>query len=139
MSVVAGRIFQVLFLFSFTNKGAGLMTVFAPEHLRAAYQTGVQTFFALANPALQGVQAVADLNVRTVKAALAESEATFKGAIQSQNPAEFFAQQVTVSQQAAAKAISYGQQLADIATQAHAEWTKVAGTTAEAMRRGFEV
>ncbi|WP_052408817.1 TIGR01841 family phasin [Paraburkholderia acidipaludis] len=107
------------------------MTVFASEHLGTACQSGVRAFFALANPTLQGVQAVVDLNTQAIKAAMTETEATLKGAIQSQNPLEFLARQVTVSQQAAAKAISYGQHLVDIATTTQAEWTRAARAQSE--------
>ncbi|MFP6561247.1 TIGR01841 family phasin [Paraburkholderia sp. B3] len=114
------------------------MTAFASEHLRTACQSGVRAFFALANPALQGVQAVVDLNTQAIKAAMAETEATLKGAIQSQNPLEFLAQQVTVSQQAAAKAISYGQHLVDIATATQAEWMRAARAQSEQHELRFE-
>lgn len=92
------------------------MSVSAPEQFRANYQAGVAAFFALTKPVFQGVQAVIDLNVQASKAAIAESEATLKGALQSGNPAEFLTQQIGASQQAAAKAMSYGRHLVDIAT-----------------------
>ncbi|QGZ58542.1 TIGR01841 family phasin [Paraburkholderia acidiphila] len=92
------------------------MSVSAPEQFRANYQAGVAAFFALTKPVFQGVQAVIDLNVQASKAAIAESEATLKGAFQSGNPAEFLTQQIGASQQAAAKAMSYGRHLVDIAT-----------------------
>ncbi|CAD6545428.1 hypothetical protein LMG27952_04308 [Paraburkholderia hiiakae] len=92
------------------------MSVSAPEQFRANYQAGVAAFFALTKPVFQGVQAVIDLNVQASKAAIAESEATLKGALQSGNPTEFLTQQIGASQQAAAKAMSYGRHLVDIAT-----------------------
>ncbi|WP_321964481.1 TIGR01841 family phasin [Paraburkholderia sp. J7] len=92
------------------------MSVSAPEQFRANYQAGVAAFFALTKPVFQGVQAVIDLNVQASKAAIAESEATLKGALQSGNPSEFLTQQIGASQQAAAKAMSYGRHLVDIAT-----------------------
>lgn len=92
------------------------MSVSAPESFRANYQAGVATFLAFAQPVFQGWQAVIDLNLQASKAALAESESTLKGALQSGNPAEFLTQQVGASQHAVAKAVSYGQHLAEIAT-----------------------
>ncbi|QGZ64944.1 TIGR01841 family phasin [Paraburkholderia acidisoli] len=92
------------------------MSVSAPESFRANYQAGIATFLAFAQPLFQGWQAVIDLNLQTSKAALAESESTLKGALQSSNPAEFVTQQVGASQHAVAKAVSYGQHLAEIAS-----------------------
>jgi phasin family protein len=83
------------------------------------------TSLALANVALQGIEAVAQLNMRTTWAALAESEAALKGAMQSHNPAELFVQQLTVSQRGAAKTISHARELLDIVTNTQAEWVKL--------------
>jgi phasin family protein len=102
------------------------MSVSAPEQFRANYQAGVAAFFAFAKPAIQGMQAVIDLNVQASKAAMAESEATLKGALQSSNPVEFITQQIGASQQAAAKAVSYGQHLLDIASATQNEWVQAA-------------
>ncbi|ETN71975.1 TIGR01841 family phasin [Paraburkholderia silvatlantica] len=102
------------------------MSVSAPEQFRANYQAGVAAFFALTKPVFEGVQAVIDLNVQASKAAVAESEATLKGALESGNPAEFLTQQIGASQQAAAKAISYGRHLVDIATTTQNEWIQAA-------------
>jgi len=100
------------------------MSVSAPEQFRANYQAGVAAFFALAKPVVHGIQAVVDLNVQASKAAVAESEATLKGALQSSNPVEFLTQQLGASQQAAAKAVSYSQHLLDIASATHNEWVQ---------------
>jgi phasin family protein len=102
------------------------MSVSAPEQFRANYEAGVAAFFAFTKPVVQGMQAVIDLNVQAGKAAVAESEATLKGALQSSNPLEFFTQQLGASQQAAAKAVSYGQHLIDIATATQNEWVQAA-------------
>ncbi|PVX73246.1 TIGR01841 family phasin [Paraburkholderia unamae] len=102
------------------------MSVTAPEQFRANYQAGVTAFFALTKPMLDSMQAVVDLNVQAGRAAMAESEATLKGALQSSNPVEFFTQQLGASQQAAAKAASYSRHLFDIASHAHNEWMQAA-------------
>ncbi|MEX3984791.1 TIGR01841 family phasin [Paraburkholderia sp. EG287A] len=104
------------------------MSVSAPEQFRANYQAGVAAFFALTKPVVEGVQAVIDLNVQASKAAIAESEATLKGALESGNPAEFLTQQIGASQQAAAKAMSYGRHLVDIATTTQNELIQAAQT-----------
>jgi phasin family protein len=102
------------------------MSVFAPEQFRTNYQAGVAAFFALTKPVIEGVQAVVDLNVQAGKAAVAESEASFKGALQSGNPVDFLTQQLGASQQAAAKAMSYSRHLFDIASATQNEWLQAA-------------
>jgi len=102
------------------------MSVSAPEQLRANYEAGVAAFFALAKPVLDGVHAVIDLNVQAGKAAMVESEATLKGALQSSNPTEFLTQQIGATQQATAKALSYGRHLVDIASTTQNEWMQAA-------------
>lgn len=120
------------------------MSVSTPESFRANYQAGVAAFLALSQPVFQGMQAVFDLNVQTGKAAFAESEAALKNALQSGNPAEFLTQQVGASQQAAAKALAYGRQLADIATRTQQAWVEAAqaqsgeqGQRVKALAEGF--
>ncbi|WP_043287897.1 TIGR01841 family phasin, partial [Paraburkholderia oxyphila] len=98
------------------------MIVFTPEQLRATHQAGITTSLALASAALQGIEAVTQLNMRATWVALAESEAALKGAMQSRKPSEIFVQLVSASQRAAAKGISYGSKLSDIATHTRAEW-----------------
>lgn len=102
------------------------MSISAPEQLRANYQAGVAVFFALTKPVFEGVQAMIDVNVLAGKAAIAESEATLKGALQSSNPVEFLTQQLGASQQASAKAMSYSRHLLDIATTAQNKWMQAA-------------
>lgn len=102
------------------------MIVFTPEQFRATHQAGITTSLALASAALQGIEAVAQLNMRAIWMALAESETALKGTTQSDNPAEILAQQVSASQRAAAKGISYVRELSDIATNTQAEWMHLA-------------
>ena len=107
------------------------VTFFAPDRLRAHYESGVAVFFALAKPAFESIEATTALNMQTARAAIAENEATLKSALQSGNPVELFTQQLNASQQAASKAMSYGRKLFDIAASTHSEWTQVAQAQSE--------
>lgn len=118
-------------LISYPNDGAYLVIVFSSEQLKARHRAGITTSLVLATAALQGIEAVTQLNVRTTWAALAESEAALKGAIQSHHPVELFVQQLTASQRVAAKAISYGCKLSDIATNTQAEWVQLVRAQSE--------
>ncbi|KAJ3472608.1 hypothetical protein NLI96_g13309 [Meripilus lineatus] len=90
------------------------MTVFAPVALTAYHKSGVAAWFAVANPALQGFEAVVELNAQAARAVLAEWEDNLKGVLGSTNPVEFFTQQLNASQQAVGKAASYGRHLVEI-------------------------
>ncbi|WP_183731598.1 MULTISPECIES: TIGR01841 family phasin [Paraburkholderia] len=107
---------------------------FASDHLRAQYQSGIAAFFAFTQPAFKSVEAVVALNLQATRALLAENEATLKSALQTASPVELFTHHVSASQQAAAKALSYGRQLFDIATHAQAELTQAAHAQAEAQQ-----
>jgi phasin family protein len=107
---------------------------FASDHLRAHYQSGVAAFFAFTQPAFKSVEAVVALNLQATRALLAENEATLKSALQTASPVELFTHHVGASQQAAAKALSYGRQLFDIATHTQAELTQAAQAQAEAQQ-----
>ncbi|MBN3786077.1 TIGR01841 family phasin [Burkholderia sp. Ac-20353] len=101
------------------------MTVFAPEELMAYHKSGVAAWFAVANPAFQGFEAVVELNTQAARAVLIECEDNLKGALGSANPVEFFTQQLHASQQAVGKAASYARHLVEIAANMQADWTKV--------------
>ncbi|WP_205193548.1 TIGR01841 family phasin, partial [Burkholderia sp. LMG 13014] len=102
------------------------MSVFAPEKLNAEYQSGIAAWFAIARPAIQGFEAVVELNLQAARTALEEYEDKLKNAFNSSNPAAGFAQQVAAPQEAAGKAVSYGRHLFDIAVSTQSEWAKVA-------------
>ncbi|RQR28805.1 MULTISPECIES: TIGR01841 family phasin [unclassified Burkholderia] len=102
------------------------MSVFAPEKLAADYQSGIAAWFAIARPAINGFEAVVELNVQAAKTALEEYEDKLKNAFNASNPAAGFAQQIAAPQEAAGKAVAYGRHLFDIAVSTQAEWTKVA-------------
>jgi phasin family protein len=105
--------------------------VSAPDRLRDHYASGFAVFFALAKPAFDGMEAAIALNMQSARVALTENEAAFKGALQIGNPVELFTQQLNASQQAAAKAMTYGRKLFDIAALTHSEWVQVAQAQSE--------
>ncbi|KAB0630833.1 TIGR01841 family phasin [Burkholderia latens] len=102
------------------------MSVFAPEKFAADYQSGVAAWFAIARPAINGFEAVVELNLQAAKTALEEYEDKLKNAFDANNPVAGFAQQVAAPQEAAGKAVAYGRHLFDIAVSTQAEWAKVA-------------
>jgi phasin family protein len=102
------------------------MSVFAPEKIAADCQSGIAAWFAIARPAINGIEAVVELNLQAAKTALEEYEDKLKNALNAGNPVAGFAQQVAAPQEAAGKAVSYGRHLFEIAVSTQAEWVKVA-------------
>jgi phasin family protein len=107
------------------------MSIFAPEELVSSYKTSVTALFALANPVFQGFQAVIELNLQAVKAALAEGEDNLGDAFSGKNPAELIARQFNVTQQFAGKTASYSRHLFEIVSGTQAELGKIAQTQYE--------
>ncbi|HTH61589.1 MAG TPA: TIGR01841 family phasin [Paraburkholderia sp.] len=100
------------------------MSVSALQPLRTSHQTATAAFIALAQPIIQGVQTVIDLNAQAGKTAIAEGEASLKGALQTTSPLELATRQWGASQQVAANVTSYGRHLLDIVSATQHEWLR---------------
>ena len=98
------------------------MSVFDPEQLIASQKANAVTLFALTNQAFGGFQKLIELNIQTVRSALAESETYWREASSCKTPEEFLGWRTNLMQPAAEQALSYSRQLADIGSSAYAEW-----------------
>jgi phasin family protein len=72
------------------------------------------------------VEKLVELNINTAKAALEDSSATARQLLAVKDAQEFFAVSASQAQPAAEKALAYGRQVASIATDAGAEFSKAA-------------
>ncbi|CAN0624418.1 Phasin [Burkholderia multivorans] len=104
------------------------MTVFAPDDFMANFKSGIAAWFASANPALQGFEAVIELHAQATRAALAECEDHLRAALGSTNPVELLTQQLNTSQRVVGKVASYGCRLLEITANTQTDCTKVAQT-----------
>jgi phasin family protein len=98
------------------------MSVFDPEQHTASQKANAVTLFALTNQAFGGFQKLIELNIQTVRSALAESEGYWRETLSCKTPEEFLAWRTNLMQPAAEQALSYSRQLADIGSSAYAEW-----------------
>jgi phasin family protein len=92
------------------------MSSLAPENLLAAQKAGLDTSFGLAGRAVEGVEKLIDLNVQTLRAALAEHQELVLKTFSVRDPQEFFALQNQHAQLGAQRVQAYWQQVVEIAS-----------------------
>ncbi|HEY1043878.1 MAG TPA: phasin family protein [Telluria sp.] len=93
---------------------------------KANFESQFAIFSTLASTAFEGVEKMVDLNIHAVKATLEDSAATARQLLAVKDPQEFFAVTTAQAQPAAEKAMSYTRQLASIAANTQAEFSKAA-------------
>ena len=93
-------------------------------------------FTALTSKTFEGMEKLVDLNLNTAKAALENSSATARQLLAAKDPQEFFSLSASQAQPSAEKALSYSRQLASIAADTGAEFSRAAeGQIAEVNRK----
>lgn len=89
-------------------------------------ETQFATFVALTNKTFDSVEKLFDLNISAVKASLEESSSITRQFMAARDPQEFFSVMKAQIGPNAEKAVSYGRQLATIASGTHADFAKAA-------------
>ncbi|MGU7774241.1 TIGR01841 family phasin [Burkholderia sp. MR1-5-21] len=107
------------------------MTGYVPEQLAASSKANAAAMFALSNQAFEGCERMIHLNLEVARQALAEIRWYWAEALSCKAPEQAIAQQTKLFQSRAGQALSYGGQLATIASHTHAEWLKVVGSQYE--------
>ena len=102
------------------------MTTATPEQFAAAYQSNLETLFALSQTAFSGVEKIVALNLNVAKANLQESADKVREVLSVRDAQEFLAWNAAQLQPAAEKAVAYSRLMYDIATSTQAEFTHVA-------------
>ncbi|MCC6071221.1 TIGR01841 family phasin [Massilia sp. GCM10020059] len=101
-----------------------------PEQFSNATKANLDAQFAmfssLTSKAFEGMEKLVELNITAAKATLEESSQTAKQLMGAKNPQEFFTLTAAQAQPTAEKALSYGRQVAAIATGAQQEFTRAA-------------
>jgi phasin family protein len=93
-------------------------------------------FTALTSKTFEGMEKLVDLNLNTAKAALENSSAAARQLLAAKDPQEFFSLTASQAQPSAEKALSYSRQLASIAADTGAEFSRAAeGQFAEVNRK----
>lgn len=102
------------------------MTTATPEQFAAAYQTSLETFFALAQTTFEGVEKMVELNLNAARASLEETVGKTKSLMSVKDPQEFLSFGASQFQPNAEKAVAYSRHLYDIASSTQAEFSRVA-------------
>jgi phasin family protein len=101
-----------------------------PEQFSNATKANLETQFAmlsaLTSKTFEGMEKLVDLNISTAKSALENSSATARQLLAAKDAQEFFAVTASQAQPNAEKALTYGRQLASIAADTGAEFSKAA-------------
>ncbi len=101
-----------------------------PEQFSNATKANLETQFALMSAlttkTFEGMEKLVGLNISTAKSALEDSSANARQLLGAKDAQEFFALSAQQAQPNAEKALSYGRQLASIAADTGAEFSKAA-------------
>lgn len=101
-----------------------------PEQFSNATKANLESQFALlstlTSKTFEGVEKLVELNINTAKAALENSSATARHLLAVKDPQEFFSVTSSQAQPSAEKALAYGRQVASIAADTGAEFSRAA-------------
>ncbi|WP_036175662.1 TIGR01841 family phasin [Massilia sp. 9096] len=101
-----------------------------PEQFSTATKSNLESQFAmlsaLTSKTFEGMEKLVDLNISTAKAAIEGSSATARQLLGAKDAQEFFSLSASQAQPNAEKAMSYGRQLATIAADTSAEFSRAA-------------
>ncbi|AFQ50490.1 phasin family protein [Burkholderia cepacia] len=107
------------------------MIGFTPEQLVALSKANTAAMLALTSQAFEGCEQVIQLNLQVARQALDDSRSYLTEALSWKSPEQAIAQQTKHLQSRAERALTYGGQLAAIASGIHAEWLKIVGSQYE--------
>lgn len=99
-----------------------------PQQFTAAYQSNLETLFALSQTAFDGVEKVVALNLNVAKANIQDSADKMRQMLSVKDPQELLNWNAQQFQPAAEKAVAYSRLMYDIASTTQAEFVKVAET-----------
>lgn len=114
------------------------MPTLPTEQLSALQAANLDLLFGLMNKTLAGVQKLAELNLQTMKATVAENQGNIQKAFAAKDMQELLALQAGLLQPATEKAQAYHHQLVEIISATRAEFAKVAEAQYEANKRKMQ-
>lgn len=114
------------------------MATLPTEQLSALQAANLDLLFGLTNKTLAGLQELAELNLKTMKATLAETQDNFQKAFAAKDMQDLLALQASLLQPATEKAQAYHRQLVEITSATRAEFAKVAEAQYEANKRKMQ-
>ena len=111
------------------------MNLSTPEQIAAAQKANLDTFYGLANKVAAGMERLAELNLKTIRSTLAETQESALKACSAREPQDWLTLQTTFASPTAEKVQSYGRQLFEIVSATQAGFTQLAQTQYEAYNR----
>lgn len=93
---------------------------------KANFEAQFAIFSSLTAKTFEGMEKLIELNMTAAKATLEESSAAARQLLSAKDPQEFFSLSTAQAQPTAEKALSYGRQVAAIASGTQAEFTRAA-------------
>jgi phasin family protein len=97
-----------------------------PEQIQAANKANVETLLAVANTQFAAFEKLASIQATAVKSAFEDSIANTRALLSAKDVQEFVTLQSAFAQPAIEKAIAYSKSVYEVATEANAEFSKVA-------------
>jgi phasin family protein len=113
------------------------MNQWSPDQFSKAQLAGIATLTGLTGNAFEGFEKLLELNLQTIKTALAETQEGARKALSVKDPKEFVELQIELFQPAAANVLAYRRQLYDIFAATRAEFEKVAEAQYTAGKQGL--
>ncbi|MBN3786080.1 phasin family protein [Burkholderia sp. Ac-20353] len=111
------------------------MNLLTSERIAAAQKANLDAVFGLANNLVEGIERLAELNLKTIRSTLAETQENALKACSAREPREWLTLQTTFAAPTAEKAQLYGRQLFEIVSATQAEFAQLAQTQYEAYNR----
>ncbi|WP_454743388.1 phasin family protein [Cupriavidus necator] len=113
------------------------MNQWSPEQFSRVQMAGIETLAGLTGKAFEGLEKLLELNLQTMKTALAETREGARKALSVKDPKEFFELQTELFQPAADNVLAYRRQLYDIFAASRAEFEKVVEVQYTAGKQGL--
>ncbi|MBN3811279.1 TIGR01841 family phasin [Paraburkholderia sp. Ac-20347] len=114
------------------------MSLPTPEQFAATQKASLEALFGLTTKAFEGAVKLAELNIETARAAIAEGQEHAQRSLSSKDPQGFFALQAGFAQPAAEKALAYGRNVYAIVSAAQSEFTQAAQSQIEQQQHAVQ-
>ncbi|RKE24351.1 phasin family protein [Paraburkholderia sp. BL23I1N1] len=111
------------------------MNLSTPEQIAASQKANLDTAYGLATKVVEGIEKLAELNLKTIQSTLAETQQNALKAFSVKDPQEWLALQAALVAPTAEKMQSYSRQLFEIMSATQGKFAQVAQTQYEAYNR----
>ncbi|MDQ0138477.1 phasin family protein [Cupriavidus necator] len=113
------------------------MTQWSPEQISKVQMAAIETFNGLTGKVFEGFEKLLELNLQTMKTALAETQDCARKALSVKDPRELIELQIELFQPAADNVLAYRRQLFEILATTRADFEKVAEVQYTAGKQGL--